>query len=275
MNRILLLLENPVNRKLLAEALQAHYEIVSAAPTSTALDSAFDLGILDGPALTALWEAVQTRKKRAEPLFLPFLLITSRQDVGMATRHLWQAIDEVITAPVEHVELQARVASLLRTRRMSKEIYRVALQESFHAVVILSSDGAIQFWNRAAERLFGWSESEMLGKSLSVVQSDDSAWWEVLVNESVANGAFIQREVWLATKTRQRFVAEVFCAPLRVHGAESPITHFLLTARDATERRLGWEAQRRRLRELEALDSDNRSIGAGAHGARGDGRHPQ
>jgi PAS domain S-box-containing protein len=254
MNRILLLLENPVNRKLLAEALRTRYEIVSAAPIAAALDSRFDLGILDGLALTTLWEAVQACKKRAEPLFLPFLLITSRQDVGMATRHLWQTIDEVITAPIEQVELQARVASLLQTRRMSKEIYRVALQESLHAAAILNRDGVIQFWNRAAERLFGWSEAEMLGTSPSVVRSDDPAWWEVLVNESVTTGAFFQREVWLTTKTHQRFVAEVSCTPLRVQGTGSQITHVLLMVRDMTERRQAWETQRRRLRELEALD---------------------
>lgn len=254
MNRILLLLENPINRKLLAEALQAHYEVVSAAPTAAALDSAFDLGILDGLALTTLWEAVQMRKKQAEPLFLPFLLVTSRQDVGMATRHLWQTIDEVITAPIEQVELQARIASLLHTRRMSKEIYRVALQESFHAVVLLDRNGEIQFWNRAAERLFGWSEAEMLGKSLSVVQSDNPVWWEALINDSIANGAFVQREVQLATKTHWQFTAEVFCTPLRVQGPASQMTHVLLTVRDITERRRAWEMQRRRLLELEALD---------------------
>lgn len=254
MNQVLLLLENPVNRKLLAEALQTHYEVISTAPTAAALDSEFDLGILDGPALATLWGAVQARKKRAEPLFLPFLLVTSRQDVGMATRHLWQTIDEVLTTPIEQVELQARVASLLHTRRMSQEIHRVALQESLHAIVILGVDGAIQFWNRAAERLFGWSEAEALGRTLSVVQPDDPAWWEVLIKETIASDALIQREVQLATKTRQRFVAEVFCTPLRVEGTRAPITHFLLTARDTTERRLAWEVQRRRQRELEALD---------------------
>ncbi|MCS7289086.1 MAG: PAS domain S-box protein [Roseiflexus sp.] len=254
MTCILLLLENPVNRKLLAETLQTRYAVVSAAPASVALDGEFDLGILDGPALATLWEAVRVRKKRAEPLFLPFLLVTSRHDVGMATRHLWQTIDEVITTPIEHVELQARVASLLQTRRLSQEVYRVALQESLYANVLLSRDGVILFWNRAAERLFGWSEAEVLGGTLSVVQPDDPAWWEVLLNETIAGDALTQREMRLATKTRQRFVAEVFCTPLRVRGNEAPITHLLLTVRDATERRLAWEVQRRRQRELEALD---------------------
>lgn len=254
MNRILLLLDNPNNRKLLAESLRTRYEVTSAEPARAALDVEFDIGILDGLALTMLWEAVQERKRQVEPLFLPFLLITSRQDVGMATRHLWQTIDEVITAPIEQVELQARIASLLRTRHMSKEIYRVALQEVSYAVAILDRDGTVLFWNRAAERLFGWSAADMLGRSLSTVQSDPPGRWEVLMNEAVSHGISIQRDVWLATKTHHRCVAEVSCTPLRVQGPETQISHLLLVASDVTWRRHSWDLQRRYFADLQALE---------------------
>lgn len=82
----------------------------------------------------------------------------------------------------------------------------------------------------------------------------DQIRWESLINETAASGVLIQREVRLATKTRRRFIAEVSCAPLRVQGTGTPITHVLLTVRDATERRLAWEVQRRRQLELETLD---------------------
>jgi signal transduction histidine kinase len=58
-----------------------------------------------------------------EPLFLPVLLLTSRQGVDLVTRHLWRTIDEVVLRPIEKVELQARVEILLRARQLS-----VALQ---------------------------------------------------------------------------------------------------------------------------------------------------
>ncbi|MEH1841772.1 MAG: ATP-binding protein [Nostoc sp.] len=40
----------------------------------------------------------------------------------LLTRHLWQTIDELITKPIEKLELQARVEMLLRSRRLSLQL---------------------------------------------------------------------------------------------------------------------------------------------------------
>jgi signal transduction histidine kinase len=118
MSRVLLLLDHPPNQRLLANWLTQRYQVVQA-HSEQALQGSFDLGILDGPALHRTWEAVLARKKAEEPVFLPVLYLTSRQAVDVATRHLWHTIDEVVFRPVEKVELQARVETLLRTRQLS------------------------------------------------------------------------------------------------------------------------------------------------------------
>jgi signal transduction histidine kinase len=118
MSRILLLIDHRQNRQLLAEWLTQHYEVM-APEADDALQDAFDLAIVDGPPLDRLWSQVQQRKQAEEPLFLPVLLLTSRQGVDLVTRHLWRAIDEVVLRPIEKAELQARVEILLRARRLS------------------------------------------------------------------------------------------------------------------------------------------------------------
>ena len=40
------------------------------------------------------------------------------------------------------------------------------------AVVVANSEGSIIFWNRAAERIFGFSEAEALGHSLDLIIPD-------------------------------------------------------------------------------------------------------
>jgi signal transduction histidine kinase len=67
---------------------------------------------------------------------LPVLLLTSRQGVDLATRHLWRTIDEVVLRPIERVELQARVEILLRTRRLSVALQRrhADLEAFLHAM---------------------------------------------------------------------------------------------------------------------------------------------
>ena len=107
MSRILLLLDHRQNRRLLAEWLEQNHQVVMP-ETDRALQETFDLAILDGLALDRLWEQVRARKQTEEPLFLPVLLLTSRQGVDLVTRHLWRTIDEVVLRPIEKVELQAR-----------------------------------------------------------------------------------------------------------------------------------------------------------------------
>lgn len=134
MNRILLLLENKKNRDLLAAWLSMHYKVVADA--EHALEQPFDVCIVDGPTLDRVWQQVQARKEREQPVFLPFVLITQLRTVDMVTRYLWQTVDELICLPIEKVELQARVEVLLRARRLSLELKLRTedLESFFHAL---------------------------------------------------------------------------------------------------------------------------------------------
>src|SRR6202158_4642653 len=118
MSRILLLMDHKENRRLLAEWLATRYTVLPQ-ETDAAVDEEYDLCILDGTALDRLADRIQTRKKYQQTVFLPFLLVTGEQHVGLVTRHLWTSIDEVIHSPIEKVELQARTEVLLRARQQA------------------------------------------------------------------------------------------------------------------------------------------------------------
>jgi signal transduction histidine kinase len=135
MSRILMLVDHRQNRHLLAEWLE-HKDQVVLPGADTALQEPFDLAIVDGPALHRLWGQVQARKQAEEPLFLPVLLLTSRQGVDLATRHLWHTIDEMVLRPIEKAELQVRVEILLRARRLSVSLQqrRGDLEAFIHAM---------------------------------------------------------------------------------------------------------------------------------------------
>lgn len=120
--RILLLLDNKENARLLRERLAARHAAISVGDTEWNLAQPIDLIIVDGPTLNRAGAAIQARKQAELPLFLPILLIVSRQDAGLQTRQLWQSVDELITLPVERPELEARIEILLRTRRQSVEL---------------------------------------------------------------------------------------------------------------------------------------------------------
>ncbi|MEG4350349.1 ATP-binding protein [Microcoleus sp. LAD1_D5] len=124
MSQILLLVEQKENRRLLLEWLAVYYEVLLPNSTENSeeflpFNQSFDLGIIDALALKRHWQWVAAQKEAEHPVCLPFLLITSRSDVGMATQFIWQSIDDLIIAPIEKIELQARVEILLRSRQLS------------------------------------------------------------------------------------------------------------------------------------------------------------
>lgn len=50
-----------------------------------------------------------------------------------------------------------------------ERFYRALAQETPDAVVYADAKGVIGFWNKGAERIFGFSEAEALGKTLDII----------------------------------------------------------------------------------------------------------
>lgn len=121
MERIILIIKNVRNERLLKSELESRYTVITAKERD-GLEQSFDMGIVDGPMLDEFHRRILLKRHAQEPLFLPFLLVTTRKDIGYATRHLWKIVDELIFSPIERIELQARIEILLRARRYSIQI---------------------------------------------------------------------------------------------------------------------------------------------------------
>lgn len=118
MSRVLLLLEHPENRRILAEWLSLQHEVLE--PTSEgALEPDFDLAIVDVPGLERHGQWLAALRSAVHPLFLPALLVVHRHGPGALSAPVWERVDELIVTPVEKLELQARVQTLLRVRALS------------------------------------------------------------------------------------------------------------------------------------------------------------
>ena len=115
---VLLLLSEPEGARLLADMLSRGRRVI-VADSEAALAGPFALGVVDGPALHRSWRKIAERKRADSPAFLPFLLVTTPQEVPLFARFLWTAVDELIQAPVQTPELLARVDVLLRARDAS------------------------------------------------------------------------------------------------------------------------------------------------------------
>jgi two-component system cell cycle response regulator len=119
--RILIQVKNRRDRHSLEDWLAGVYEIVSA-DTEELLAERFDLAIVDGPLLKRLASKIRARRNAEEPVLLPFLLLTFPRVGSTPTRHLGKLVDDLIMRPIDETELRARVANLLRMRRLSLEL---------------------------------------------------------------------------------------------------------------------------------------------------------
>jgi hypothetical protein len=108
---VLLLLSDAESAGLFAEML-ARSRRVTIGESDAAITGPYDLGIVDGPMLQRIWRRIAERKRAEAPTLLPFLLVTTPQDVSLFARFLWTAVDELIQAPVQTLEGPADASTL-------------------------------------------------------------------------------------------------------------------------------------------------------------------
>lgn len=119
--RILIQVKNRRDRHSLEDWLASAYEIISA-HTDELVEERFDLAVVDGPSLKRFQSKIRARRNAEEPVLLPFLLLAFSRTNTRPTRHLGKLVDDLILRPLDENELRARVANLLRMRRLSLEV---------------------------------------------------------------------------------------------------------------------------------------------------------
>src|SRR3712207_7196413 len=119
-------------------------------------------------------------------------------------------------------EAQAQLASIVET--------------SNDAIYTVSAEGLITTWNPAAERLFGYSESEAVGMTATRLVADGhSEEDERLIARALADRPIESWETLRLRKDGSQLAVSVAMSPLRdVHGRVSGVS---VIARDVSERR--------------------------------------
>ncbi|MGF1590711.1 MAG: sensor histidine kinase [Pleurocapsa sp.] len=127
MQRILLLLEHQQNRLILSKWLTKQYEILSSEADladvgGQLLLENFDLCFIDFAAIHQLREKMLAKRASSAPIFLPFVFLTSLENVGFSTDHLEPLIDDIVYLPTQQNELQTKLRVLLRSRSYSLQL---------------------------------------------------------------------------------------------------------------------------------------------------------
>lgn len=114
-----------------------------------------------------------------------------------------------------------------------------AIRNSHDAVFALDRQNTVRFWNRGAERLFGWNITETVGRGLEHIFVEDESGTAELFSPEDARQEIPGQEIRLRTRNSGVVWADVSRTPL-LDGSGRP-NGYSFVVRDITEKRAALE----------------------------------
>ena len=147
---------------------------------------------------------------------------------------------------VEQLKLLAEIFSnaLARAHALDARFRHSAIVESSDdAIVSKNLDGIIMSWNAAAQRLFGYSETEVVGRPITMLIPDQLQHEETVLLERVRRGERVEHhETVRIAKGGKRVAVSLTISPIR--DSAGNIAGFSKIARDITDRKRGEQVLR-------------------------------
>jgi two-component system cell cycle sensor histidine kinase/response regulator CckA len=149
--------------------------------------------------------------------------------------------------------------------RASEERFRLLVEGvQDYAIVMLHPTGHVATWNRAAERLTGYTAPEIIGQHFarfSIAADVESGLPERILQQAVANGRY-EEEGWRVRKDGTTFWTNVVITALMDAGGT--LRGFASVSRDLTQHRRAQELENQ-LRQAQKLEVVGQLAGGVAH----------
>jgi PAS domain S-box-containing protein len=184
-----------------------------------------------------------------EPMRSVLASYRTQSAIYMASGVLVTALLLALTLALTSRKLEAEATGLVRSRLAA------IVEDSYDAIVSRDLDRRITTWNPAAERLFGYSASEAIGQSISILIPPELEDEAARARAAVARGEpIVDRETVRLAKDGRRIPVAMSQSPVR--NADGVLVGVSLSFRDITERRRAEQALRESVEELRSF-TDN------------------
>lgn len=134
----------------------------------------------------------------------------------------------------------------------SEERYHKMIDEvQDYAIILLDKEGVILNWNRGAQKIKGYTESEIVGKNFRMFYLHEDRIKklpEKLIEEAIANGR-AEHEGWRMRRDGTAFWGSIVITAL--HGSDNEIIGFSKVTRDLTEKKLNEDRLRSYSHDIE------------------------
>jgi PAS domain S-box-containing protein len=126
-----------------------------------------------------------------------------------------------------------------------------------YVILLLDKDGNIRNWNKAAEKIKGYSGEDIIGKNFSIFYTDEdkaSGLPTKLIQEATLHGK-AEVQGWRLRKDGTRFWGSIIITSL--HDEKNNITGFSKVTRDLTDKK---NAEDRLLEYLQSIEQKNQEL---------------
>jgi PAS domain S-box-containing protein len=143
--------------------------------------------------------------------------------------------------------------------------HSAVVQSSDDAIIYQDLNGVITSWNTGAQRIFGYSEAEVLGSPITILLSPDLVDEKTMILERLKRGQSLEHyETTRIHKDGKRI--EVSLSVLPVTDSTGKVVGFCSIKRDITDRKLADEALADVTRKLVGIEEEERRrIGRDLH----------
>jgi PAS domain S-box-containing protein len=179
--------------------------------------------------------------------FVHFLRARADSGSGQTKRELVDRTRELVRA---HQEIKSAVAERKRIAERLSQLASI-IEYSSDAIVIFTLNGSIVSWNTAAETIYGYSGSEILGRPRRLLMPSDQADDLPDIVEKLKRGERIKRfETVHIAKDGRRIDVSMTISPVK--DAHEQIIGAAAITRDVSDRKL-LEKQLQQAQKMEAI----------------------
>ncbi|MBF0604669.1 MAG: response regulator [Nitrospirae bacterium] len=224
------------------------YDVVESDNGHTALERfaslAPDLVLLDAnlPGQDG-FQTCAAIKATEEGADIPIVMVTGFDDDQSVERAFEAGAEEYVTKPIRWPVLRQRIRLILERRHSmmhlkdSEKQFRHITDSTTEAIISMDGRGLIQFWNKGAESLFGYTSQQIMGLSIILLMPEEvRGEFEQAFLQAVELGVFRDRgetvECYGLRQNGETFPMEISLAAWQIPG--NPF--FSVVMRDLGER---------------------------------------
>jgi two-component system sensor histidine kinase ResE len=143
----------------------------------------------------------------------------------------FEELPSIIERSVERTQWRHREARL----RSEMDLLLTAIRNAGDAVVMTDCERRVQFWNAAAEKLFGWQSSEVAGKPVPTIPPEREAEADELTERASRGDPLVGIET--VRRRRDGSLVEVSLSLTAAVHPDGTVRAFVAVMRDISERR--------------------------------------